>query len=93
MRIRVRWAWIPLAVTVAGVVYLSLVKLARYQAALREPHVAREAPKPFVPPPARAKREPEIITMPPEIEVMPVRPPASVLPEVQLPPLRRPANK
>jgi hypothetical protein len=91
MRILARWVWIPLAITVAGFVYLSMVKLANYQAALKEPQVIREAPRPFVPPPAAVKRETQAMPPPPDIDARPVRP-APAFPEVQLPPFIPPPS-
>jgi hypothetical protein len=90
MRIPARWAWIPLAITVAGAVYLSMVKLANYQAALKEPQIVHEAPKPFVPPPPAVKHQPDPMPVPPDLDVKPVGP--STLPEIELPPFTPPPS-
>lgn len=87
MRIRARWTWVPLAITVAGVVYLSMVSLSRYQARLNEPQVAHDTPKPFVAPPPRASQKPAV-PEPPDVSVSPAHPALPVIPGAELPPFR-----
>jgi hypothetical protein len=94
MRIPARWTWFPLALTVAGVVYLSMVKLTNIQAAMKEPAIVRELPRPFVPPPVPAKRTAQALQPPPEpaAQVVPLAQP--VLPGLQLPPFHsKPAHE
>jgi len=83
MRIRARWTWVPLAITVAGAVYLSLVEIPQYLARLNEPTVVRAPSKPFVPPPAHvpAAGLPE-----PPPALSPVQPASPPIPGTKLPP-------
>lgn len=87
MRIRAGWGWIPLAITVAGVVYLSMVALSRWEARRNEPPVVRDTPKPFVPPPPKTAQRPEL-TEAPEPVGLPVPPRPPSIPGVELPPYR-----
>jgi hypothetical protein len=93
MRILARWAWIPLAITVACVVYLFMVKLANFEAAAREPQAVRDAPKPFVMPPAPVKHKPEPIPAAPNVDARPFQPASPALPKIELPPFHPPAKK
>ena len=86
VRISARWSSVPLAITVAGVVYLSLVKLANFEAALKEPQVVSAPPKPFIPPPVPVKRGVADMPPPPELNANPVRPMPPDIPGIQLPP-------
>lgn len=88
MRIPARWWWVPLAVTVAGVVYLSMVNLSQYQAAQREPAATTDTPKAFVAPPAPKKQEPILLPEVPGAEVAPLHPAPPSLPSVELPPFQ-----
>lgn len=93
VHISARWSSVPLAITVAGVVYLSLVRLANFEAALKEPHVVRAPPKPFIPPPVPVRREVQQTPPPPELDASPVRPLPPDIPGVQLPPFRAKARQ
>jgi hypothetical protein len=96
MRIPATWWWIPAAVTVAGLVYISMVKLSGYQATRNWPVSVRETPKPFTPPPPTPRRQPKMVEETP-VEEAPVEgaPDATVaaprqqspaLPGIELPP-------
>jgi hypothetical protein len=89
MRISARWAWIPLAITVAGAVYLGMIRLASLEAAWKEPQVVREAPKPFLAPPPPVRAEPKAMPEPPDFAVKPAGS-APTLPDIQLPPFALP---
>jgi len=88
MRIRAAWWWIPATVTIAGLVYLGLVKISMWQAARNEPAVVRETPRLFTPPPPVVLRQPVLAEEAPvpEVAPAPVRSPA--LPGLELPPYR-----
>lgn len=92
MRILARMWWIPVTVTVAGVVYFGLLELGRLQADWGRVRVAREQHRPFVAPPAPPKPEPVLVAEPPASplapDVEPKRPPVPVLPGIDLPPFK-----
>ncbi len=85
--------WIPVTVTVAGIVYFGLVQLGRLQADRgREPSGAVQH-RPFVPPPAPPKPEPVLAAEPPAPVIAPKRPPAPVIPGIDLPPYQPPSKQ
>ena len=92
MRIPARLWWIPLALTVAGMTYLGMVRLSRWQADQRVPATVSAPAKPFVPPPS-VRREPVLAPDAgvPEI-IAPLRPAPPSLPGLELPPFH-PAKK
>ena len=91
-RLLARMWWIPVTVTVAGIVYFGLVQLGRVQADWGHEPTGADQHRPFVPPPAPPKAEPVLAAEPPAPVIAPKRPPPPVLPGIDLPPFQPPKN-